>query len=92
VYSDINLGLLYLWAISSLGAYGILCSGWSSNSKYSFLGSLRAAAQMISYEVSLGLIFLNVIICVGSQNLTEIGDFQSIASFFFFYIRRLLCF
>ena len=92
VYSDINLGLLYLWAVSSLGAYGILCSGWSSNSKYSFLGSLRAAAQMISYEVSLGLIFLNVIICVGSQNLTEIGDFQAIASFFFFLYPAFIMF
>lgn len=70
--SDINLGVLYLLAISSLGVYGIITAGWSSNSKYAFLGALRSAAQMISYEVSMGLIIICVLICTGSLNLTEI--------------------
>lgn len=72
VISDINLGVLYLFAISSLSVYGIVMAGWSSNSKYPFLGSLRSAAQMISYEVSIGFIIVNVCICVGSFNLTQI--------------------
>jgi NADH-quinone oxidoreductase subunit H len=76
VYSDLNIGILYLFAVSSLNVYGIIISGWSSNSKYSFLGSLRSAAQMISYEVSIGLIFINVLLCVGSLSLLEIVDFQ----------------
>nr|YP_010199749.1 NADH dehydrogenase subunit 1 [Gracilaria isabellana]UAD89707.1 NADH dehydrogenase subunit 1 [Gracilaria isabellana] len=72
VYSDINMGMLYLLAVSSLGVYGIIVSGWSSNSKYAFLGALRSAAQMVSYEVSIGLILINVLLCSGSLNLTEI--------------------
>nr|YP_007890655.1 NADH dehydrogenase subunit 1 [Jakoba bahamiensis]AGH24149.1 NADH dehydrogenase subunit 1 [Jakoba bahamiensis] len=72
VLSDINVGLLYLLAISSLGVYGIITSGWSSNSKYAFLGGLRSAAQMVSYEVSIGLIIITVLLCVGSLNLSEI--------------------
>ena len=77
VLADINVGLLYIFAISSLGVYGIIMAGWSSNSKYAFLGSLRSAAQMVSYEVSLGLILITVLLCVGSLNLTEIVQAQS---------------
>lgn len=72
VFVDLNVGVLYLLAISSLGVYGIVIAGWSSNSKYAFLGALRSAAQMISYEVSMGLIIISVLICSGSLNLTEI--------------------
>jgi NADH-quinone oxidoreductase subunit H len=72
VLADIHVGLLYIFAISSLGVYGIIIAGWSSNSKYGFLGSLRSAAQMVSYEVSIGLILITVLLCVGSLNLTEI--------------------
>lgn len=72
VLADINVGLLYIFGISSLGVYGIIMAGWSSNSKYAFLGSLRSAAQMVSYEVSLGLILITVLLCVGSLNLSEI--------------------
>ena len=77
VLSDINLGVLYLFAISSLSVYGIILAGWSSNSKYPFIGSLRSAAQMISYEVSIGFVIINVILCSGSFNLTEIVLAQS---------------
>lgn len=72
VYSDINVGLLYLLAVSSLGVYGVLIAGWASNSKYAFLGALRSAAQMVSYEVSLGLIIITVILCGGSLNLSSL--------------------
>ena len=72
VLSDINVGLLYLFAVSSLSVYGILLSGWASNSKYAFLGSIRSAAQMISYEVSIGFIVVTVVLCAGSFNLSEI--------------------
>lgn len=72
VLSNINLGVLYLFAISSLSVYGIILSGWSSNSKYAFLGSLRSAAQMISYEVSIGFIVITVVLCSGSFNLSEV--------------------
>ena len=70
--ADINLGVLYLLAISSLGVYGVIIGGWASNSKYPFLGSLRSAAQMVSYEVSIGLVIITVLLCVGSLNLTDI--------------------
>ncbi len=72
VLSDINVGLMYIFAISSLGIYGIIVAGWSSNSRYAFLGSLRSAAQMISYEVSIGLIIISVLLSSGSLNLTQI--------------------
>jgi NADH:ubiquinone oxidoreductase subunit H len=72
VLSDLNVGVLYIFAISSLGVYGIITAGWSSNSKYAFLGALRSAAQMVSYEVSIGLIIITVLICAGSCNFTEI--------------------
>ena len=72
VLSDINVGILYLFAVSSLGVYGIIMGGWASNSKYPFLGAIRSAAQMVSYEVSIGIIIINVLICVGSLNLKDI--------------------
>ena len=76
VFSDIDLGLLFFFAVSSLSVYGIIIAGWSSNSKYAFLGSLRSAAQMISYEVSIGLIIINLILFTGSLNLTKIVILQ----------------
>ncbi|MGI4807461.1 MAG: complex I subunit 1/NuoH family protein, partial [Janthinobacterium lividum] len=70
--ADINVGVLYLFAISSLGVYGIIIAGWASNSKYAFLGALRSAAQMVSYEVSMGFVMVTVLLCAGSLNLTDI--------------------
>ena len=72
VLADINVGVLYLFAVSSLGVYGIIMGGWASNSKYPFLGAIRSAAQMVSYEVSIGVIIINVLLCVGSLNLNDI--------------------
>ena len=72
VLADINVGILYLFAVSSLGVYGIIMGGWASNSKYPFLGAIRSAEQMVSYEVSIGIIIINVLLCVGSLNLTDI--------------------
>ena len=72
VLANINVGILYIFAVSSLGVYGIIMGGWASNSKYPFLGSIRSAAQMISYEVSIGIIIINVLLCVGSLNLSDI--------------------
>ncbi|MGC6516567.1 MAG: NADH-quinone oxidoreductase subunit NuoH [Candidatus Puniceispirillaceae bacterium] len=76
VLADINVGILYLFAISSLGVYGVIMAGWASNSKYAFLGALRSAAQMVSYEVSMGLVIITVLLCVGSLNLSAIIEAQ----------------
>ena len=76
VIADINVGILYLFAVSSLGVYGIIMAGWASNSKYAFLGALRSAAQMVSYEVSMGLVIITVLLCVGSLNLSDIIEAQ----------------
>jgi len=76
VIADINLGILYIFAISSLGVYGVIMGGWASNSKYPFLSALRAAAQMVSYEVSIGFVLITVLLCVGSLNLTDIVEAQ----------------
>ena len=84
VMSDINLGILIIFALSSIGVYAILMSGWSSNSKYAFMGSLRAAAQMISYEVSIGLIVISVILCGGTMNLLNIIQVQEQLVWFVF--------
>jgi len=76
VLADINVGILYLFAISSLGVYGVLMAGWASNSKYAFLGALRSAAQLVSYEVSMGFVIITVLLCVGSLNLSAIVEAQ----------------
>ncbi len=76
VIADINVGILYVFAISSLGVYGVIMGGWASNSKYPFLGALRSAAQMVSYEVSIGFVIITVLLCVGSLNLTDIVESQ----------------
>ena len=97
VLADINVGVLYIFAISSLGVYGIMMSGWASNSKYAFLGGLRSAAQMVSYEVSIGFILIGVILCAGSTNLSTIVMSQSTVwyglplfpLFFMFFISAL---
>ena len=77
VLADINAGILYLFAISSLGVYGIIMAGWASNSKYAFLGAIRSSAQMVSYEVSIGFVIITVLLCVGSLNLSQIVEAQS---------------
>ena len=74
--ADINVGILYLFAISSLGVYGVIIAGWASNSKYAFLGALRSAAQMVSYEVSMGFVIVTVLLCVGSLNLSDVVNAQ----------------
>ena len=76
VLANINVGILYIFAVSSLGVYGIIMGGWASNSKYPFLGAIRSAAQMVSYEVSIGVIIINVLLCVGSLNLNDIVTAQ----------------
>jgi NADH-quinone oxidoreductase subunit H len=82
VIADINVGILYLFAISSIGVYGIIIAGWASNSKYAFLGALRSAAQMVSYEVSMGFVIVTVLLCVGSLNLSDVVRAQTKVWFF----------
>lgn len=86
VLSDIDVGILYLFAVSSLGIYGIVMAGWASNSKYAFLGALRSAAQMVSYEVSIGFVLVTVLICVGSLNLADVVRAQHGTGFWSWYI------
>ncbi len=88
--ADINVGILYLFAISSLGVYGIIIAGWASNSKYAFLGALRSAAQMVSYEVSMGFVLVTVLLCAGSLNLTRIVEAQG--HYWFGFIPAWFCF
>lgn len=90
VLADINVGILYLFAISSLGVYGIIMAGWASNSKYAFLGALRSAAQMVSYEVAIGFVIITVLMCVGSLNLTDIVLAQQGGGFWSWYWLPLL--
>jgi len=85
VLADINVGILYLFAISSLGVYGIIMAGWASNSKYAFLGALRSAAEMVSYEVAIGFVIITVLMCVGSLNLTDIVMAQQGGGFWSWY-------
>jgi NADH-quinone oxidoreductase subunit H len=92
IYADVNLGVLYLFAVSSLGVYGIIMSGWSSNSKYAFLGALRSTAQMISYEVSIGFIIATIILCVGSFNLNNIIHAQESVWFCIIFFPLFLMF
>src|ERR1700737_3027212 len=82
VIADINVGILYLFAISALGVYGIIIAGWASNSKYAFLGAMRSAAQMVSYEVSIGFVMVSVLICVGSLRLNDVVTAQQHIWFF----------
>ena len=89
VIADINVGILYLFAISSIGVYGIIIAGWASNSKYAFLGALRSAAQMVSYEVSIGFVLITVLLCVGSLNLTQVVLAQSGWFFNWFWLPLL---
>ncbi len=89
VLADINVGVLYLFAISSLGVYGIIMAGWASNSKYAFLGALRSAAQMVSYEVAIGFVIITVLLCAGSLNLTAIIESQA-GGFWHWYFLPLL--
>ena len=92
VLSNINVGILYLFAVSSLGVYGIIMSGWASNSMYAFLGSLRSAAQMVSYEVSIGFIIISILLCVGSLNLTDIVLAQKKVWFFIPHFPMMIIF
>src|SRR5215831_12470127 len=91
VIADINVGILYIFAISSLGVYGVIMAGWASNSKYPFLAALRSAAQMVSYEVSIGFVLITVLLCVGSLNLTAVVEAQNTSwGFIGWYWLRLL--
>ena len=88
--ANINVGVLYLFAISSLGVYGIIMAGWASNSRYAFLGALRSAAQMVSYEISIGLIIINVLITAGSLNLSDIVRAQGEQGWYFMWHLSLI--
>ena len=90
--ANINVGILYLFAISSLGVYGIIVAGWASNSKYAFLGAMRSAAQMVSYEVSIGFVLVTVMLCVGSLNLNDIVRAQCHFWFAFAAVSDVRCF
>lgn len=90
VLSDIDVGILYIFAISSLGVYGIIMAGWASNSKYAFLGALRSAAQMVSYEVAIGFVIITVLLCAGSLNLTDIVLAQEGSGFWSWFWLPLL--
>ena len=92
VLSNINVGILYLFAVSSLGVYGIIMAGWASNSMYAFLGAMRSAAQMISYEVSIGFIIISILLCVGSLNLTDIVLAQKKVWFFIPHFPMMIIF
>lgn len=92
VLSNINVGILYLFAVSSLGVYGIIMAGWASNSMYAFLGSMRSAAQMVSYEVSIGFIIISILLCVGSLNLTDIVLAQKKVWFFIPHFPMMIIF
>ena len=91
-FSNINLSLMFLFAVGSLGVYGVILSGWSSNSRYAFFGALRSAAQMVSYEVSIGLILISILLCVGSLNFIEIVLFQTYIYFFIPFFPLFLMF
>lgn len=91
-FTNIDLGILFLFAVGSLAVYGVILSGWSSNSRYAFFGALRSAAQMVSYEVSIGLILIGILICVGSLNLIEIVFFQTYVYFFIPFFPLFLMF
>lgn len=92
VLANINLGLLYIFAVSSLGVYGIIIAGWSSNSKYAFLGALRSAAQMISYEISIGLVLMPVVLCSGTLNLSQIVYIQTFGWYCFLLFPSFIMF
>ena len=89
VLADLNVGVLYLFAVSSLGVYGVIMAGWASNSKYAFLGALRSAAQMVSYEVSIGFVLVAVLVCVGSLNLADVVRAQAGPGFWDWYVLPL---
>jgi NADH-quinone oxidoreductase subunit H len=91
-FADVNISILFIFAISGLAVYGVILSGWASNSKYAFFGAIRSAAQMVSYEVSIGLILMSSLFCVGSLNFIDIVFFQNFIFFFYHFYLYFLCF